>query len=109
MKIEALSTKTSFFPLIILIQNGSELKKCKAKNILNLFSKAQVLDIDTYMNLPILYVKDGCPWCVEAINFFEEIGLQYEMVDVRKNPERMTELVGCSGQNKTPTLKVRSL
>lgn len=57
------------------------------------------------MNLPILYVKDGCPWCVEAINFFEEIGLQYEMVDVRKNPERMTELVGCSGQNKTPTLK----
>ena len=57
------------------------------------------------MNLPILYVKHGCPWCIEAINFFEEIGLQYEMVDVRKNPERMNELVECSGQNKTPTLK----
>ena len=57
------------------------------------------------MNLPILYVKDGCPWCIEAINLFEEIDLKYEMIDVRKNPEKMTELVKCSGQSKTPTLK----
>ena len=57
------------------------------------------------MKLPILFVKQGCPWCVEALEYFQEIKLSLDIVDVRQSPGRMNELVACSGQSKTPTLK----
>ena len=57
------------------------------------------------MNLPILFVKQGCPWCVEALEYFQEIDLSLDIVDVRQNPDKMDELFACSGQSLTPTLK----
>tara|TARA_B110000305_G_C19113583_1_gene480887 strand:+ start:62 stop:325 length:264 start_codon:yes stop_codon:yes gene_type:complete len=57
------------------------------------------------MNLPILYVKQGCPWCIEALEYFKKIKLKLSVVDVRLDPAKMNELIACSGQNKTPTLK----
>ena len=57
------------------------------------------------MNLPILFVKQGCPWCVEALEYFQEIKLSLDIVDVRQNPDKMDELFACSGQGLTPTLK----
>ena len=57
------------------------------------------------MNSPILYVKQGCPWCIDAIEFFKKIGLSLDIIDVIKNPDSMKDLIECSGQNKTPTLK----
>ena len=56
------------------------------------------------MAKPILYVKTGCPWCVDALAYFEGIGLDLVIVDVRADPSRMDELVAVSGQTKTPTL-----
>ena len=61
------------------------------------------------MRKPILYVKQGCPWCADALKYFSEIGLELDLVDVRTDPSRMPELVEISGQSKTPTLKTEIL
>lgn len=57
------------------------------------------------MSLPILYIKQGCPWCLDALEYFKKINLSVDVVDVINNPTKMAELVKCSDQNKTPTLK----
>ena len=57
------------------------------------------------MNLPKLFVKQGCPWCIDALDYFKKIGLEPEVIDVRIEPEKMSDLVACSVQSKTPTLK----
>ncbi len=57
------------------------------------------------MNKPILYIKQGCPWCADALKYFSEVGLDLELIDVRTDPSRMPELQQISGQTKTPTLK----
>ena len=57
------------------------------------------------MPKPILYVKSGCPWCVDALDYFKSKGLNLEVVDLRSDPSRMDELFAVSGQTKTPTLK----
>ena len=57
------------------------------------------------MNLPILYIKQGCPWCIDALEYFKKIEVQLNIVDVRQDPAKMDELHACSGQSKTPTLK----
>ena len=45
------------------------------------------------MERPILYVKTGCPWCVDALAYFESKEVNLEIVDVRADPNRMDELV----------------
>lgn len=57
------------------------------------------------MSKPTLYIKQGCPWCDDALKYFSEIGLELELVDVRTDPSKMSELEKVSGQTKTPTLK----
>lgn len=57
------------------------------------------------MSKPVLYVKAGCPWCVDALGYFQRKGLDLEIIDVRTDPSRMDELLAVSGQSKTPTLK----
>lgn len=57
------------------------------------------------MSKPILYIKQGCPWCIDALSYFSKIGLNLDVVDVINNPSKMEDLLSCSGQNKTPTLK----
>jgi glutaredoxin len=57
------------------------------------------------MSKPILYIKQGCPWCADALQYFSELGLELELIDVRADPSRMSELEAVSGQTKTPTLK----
>ena len=57
------------------------------------------------MSKPTLYVKQGCPWCIDALDYFQARGLELEVVDVRAEPKRMKELVEVSGQSMTPTFK----
>ena len=54
---------------------------------------------------PNLYVKQGCPWCTDALEYFSQVGLDLNVIDVRTDPSRMSELQEISGQTKTPTLK----
>ena len=57
------------------------------------------------MKEPILYVKQGCPWCVDALAYFEDKQIKLNVVDVRNDPRKMDELLEVSGQTLTPTLK----
>ena len=57
------------------------------------------------MTKPNLYVKQGCPWCTDALEYFSQVGLDLNVIDVRTDPSRMSELQEISGQTKTPTLK----
>lgn len=52
---------------------------------------------------PILFVKSGCPWCVEALSYFKSQGVQLETREVRTNKVFMDQMVKYSGQSKTPT------
>ena len=54
--------------------------------------------------LPILYVKSGCPWCEEVLEFLDARGIDYEKVVVSGNPEAMQAMIDLSGQSKAPTM-----
>lgn len=54
--------------------------------------------------LPILYVKPGCPWCQEAIQLLDDNGVSYEQKDVTRDSAARTEMQQKSGQTKAPTL-----
>ncbi|MDQ8180184.1 glutaredoxin family protein [Pelagicoccus sp. SDUM812005] len=54
---------------------------------------------------PIVYVKAGCPWCIDAENYLKKKGIAYTAKEVRSDPAAMAEMVELSGQSKAPTLK----
>ncbi len=57
------------------------------------------------MSKPTLYVKQGCPWCIDALAYFKAKDIALDIIDVRLEPHRMKELVEVSGQSMTPTFK----
>ena len=54
--------------------------------------------------LPLLYVKTGCPWCTEVIDFLREHGIGYREKNVSDDPAARQEMERKSGQSKAPTL-----
>lgn len=52
----------------------------------------------------VLYVKSGCPWCVEVERYLENEDIEVRRVVVSGNREGMEEMVALSGQTKAPTL-----
>ena len=55
-------------------------------------------------DLPILYVKTGCPWCHEVIEFLNSHGVGYREQNVSEQVEAMQEMQKKSGQTRAPTL-----
>jgi glutaredoxin len=60
--------------------------------------------INKTMSLPILYIKTGCPWCDEVIDYLDRQRIEVETIVVSGNREAMAEMVALSGQSKAPTL-----
>lgn len=58
-------------------------------------------------DLPILYIKPGCPWCHEVVEFLREKGVSYRERNVSADANAMSEMVRKSGQSKAPTLDWR--
>jgi glutaredoxin 3 len=54
--------------------------------------------------LPILYVKSGCPWCEEVVEFLTEHGISYREKNVSEDPAAFEEMTRKSKQTKAPTL-----
>ena len=54
--------------------------------------------------LPILYVKTGCPWCGEAIAFLSDNGVGFREKNVSQDPAAASEMQRKSGQTKAPVL-----
>lgn len=56
------------------------------------------------MDLPILYIKPGCPWCDEVTAYLNRKKIDVTTVVVSGNREAMQEMIDLSGQSKAPTL-----
>ena len=52
----------------------------------------------------VLYVKSGCPWCTEVLEYLGRNGIGVEVVDVSRNAAAMAEMISLSGQRKAPTM-----
>jgi glutaredoxin 3 len=55
-------------------------------------------------NLPVLYVKTGCPGCRAVIDFLGNQGVSYRERNLASDPEALSEMQHKSGQTKAPTL-----
>lgn len=55
-------------------------------------------------NLPVLYVKPGCPWCEEVITFLSEKGISYREKNVIADASAHAEMEKKSGQSRAPTM-----
>jgi glutaredoxin 3 len=56
------------------------------------------------MSLPILYIKPGCPWCDEVVEYLDQKKIEVETVVVSGNRGKMQEMIDLSGQSKAPTM-----
>jgi glutaredoxin 3 len=53
-----------------------------------------------------LFIKPGCPWCVEAIEWLHERGVAFEELDVTNDPEARREMRELTGQTYAPSIEV---
>jgi glutaredoxin 3 len=56
------------------------------------------------MDLPVLYLKPGCPWCDEVVAYLARKKIAVQKVIVSGNRAAMQEMVDLSGQTKAPTM-----
>lgn len=54
---------------------------------------------------PILYIKRGCPWCREAVAWFQQHAIDVDLRDVNLSAANMQRMVEISGQTLTPTFE----
>jgi len=53
-----------------------------------------------------LFIKPGCPWCVDVERWLQENRYDYERVDVHSEPEGLDEMRRISGQTLAPTMQM---
>lgn len=53
-----------------------------------------------------LFVKSGCPWCDEAMEWLDQRGIRYELLDVLSNVAARQEMLDLTGQTKAPSIDV---
>lgn len=51
-----------------------------------------------------VFIKPGCPWCVEATRWLESNGYEFEEANVLADQQAFDEMQRLSGQTKAPTL-----
>ena len=56
------------------------------------------------MITPTLYIKPGCPWCEEVLDYLDDKEIAYEKVVVTGDREAMDVIGVLSGQSKAPTM-----
>jgi glutaredoxin len=55
-------------------------------------------------DLPLLYVKTGCPYCIDAVKFLSEHGVGFRQINVTDDSAAFAEMQKKSKQTKAPTL-----
>lgn len=51
-----------------------------------------------------VFIKPGCPWCVEAVAWLKREGYAFEEIDVLADAAAFDEMIRISGQSLAPTL-----
>lgn len=54
--------------------------------------------------LPLLYIKPGCPWCHEVVEYLDEHGISHREINVMEDSAAFEEMRRKSGQSRVPTL-----
>ena len=52
-----------------------------------------------------LFIKPGCPWCDEAIDWLDARQIQYETLDVIRNAAARAEMLELTGQTRAPSVE----
>lgn len=55
-------------------------------------------------DLPILYVKSGCPWCEDVVDFLGDHGIGYREKNVTIDDAALEEMRRVSHQTRAPVL-----
>jgi glutaredoxin len=55
-------------------------------------------------DLPVLYIKPGCPWCDDVVAFLAKKKIAVKVMVVSGNRGAMQEMIDLSGQSKAPTM-----
>lgn len=53
-----------------------------------------------------LFIKPGCPWCDEAMEWLESNDIEYTALDVTSDREAKQEMLDLTGQTKAPSIDV---
>ncbi len=53
-----------------------------------------------------LFIKPGCPWCDEAIEWLDSRGIRYTKLNVNGDPAARDEMRELTGQTKAPSIDV---
>jgi glutaredoxin len=53
-----------------------------------------------------LFIKSGCPWCDEAIEWLDRRGVTYEVLDVLRDSAARREMHELTDQTKAPSIDV---
>ena len=53
-----------------------------------------------------LFIKPGCPWCDEVIDWLDEREFDYPKLDVIKDPVARTEMLELTDQTKAPSIEL---
>ena len=53
-----------------------------------------------------LFIKPYCGWCHEAMDWLNERGIKYEVLDVTVDPAARKEMLQLSGQTLAPVIDV---
>lgn len=54
----------------------------------------------------VIYTKDPCPYCVRAINFFNEYGVKFEEIDLTDKPEEIDRIKNETGWRTVPIIMI---
>lgn len=53
-----------------------------------------------------LFVKPGCPWCIEAKDWLDQHKITYETLNVTADAAARSEMLELTGQTKAPSIDV---
>ncbi|MNS90678.1 Glutaredoxin-3 [compost metagenome] len=54
----------------------------------------------------VIYTKDPCPYCVRAINFFNEKNISFEEIDLTGNFDEMDRIKNETGWRTMPIIMI---
>ena len=50
----------------------------------------------------VLYIADGCPYCMMAKQLLESKGVEWTEINIHEEPERRVEMIERSGRETVP-------
>ena len=56
--------------------------------------------------MPTLYIKPRCPWCIEAMDWLRNAGIEYNITNVLEDASAYQHMQKISGQSLTPTIEL---